>query len=87
MIPPERNADFVAAMEHVLDVYKRPYDPAFPVVCMDETSKQLIKETRTPIPGVAGRQARHDYEYERCGVCSIFMANANGGLEVSQVAV
>ena len=62
-------------MENVLDVYKRPYDPIFPVVCMDETPRQLIKETRTPIPRAPGRLERHDYEYERCGVCTVFMAN------------
>jgi hypothetical protein len=55
-------------MEHLLDVYKRPYDPQHPVVCMDETPRQLIKETRRPIPGTKGRLERHDYEYERCGV-------------------
>jgi hypothetical protein len=62
-------------MEHLLDVYKRPYDPRNPLVCMDETPRQLIKETRTPIPGAKGRPERHDYEYERCGVFNIFMAN------------
>lgn len=62
-------------MEHVLDVYKRPYDPRRPVVCMDESPRQLIKETRVPIPLAPGRPKRHDYEYERCGVCNIFMAN------------
>lgn len=62
-------------MENVLDVYKRPYDPEFPVVCMDETPRQLIRETRIPIPGAAGRPERHDYEYERCGVYTVFMAN------------
>ena len=62
-------------MEHVLEVYKRPYDPNHPVVCMDETPRQLIKETRTPIPGAQGRPERHDYEYERCGVFNVFMAN------------
>ena len=61
-------------MEEVLDVYKRPYNPGFPVICMDETPRQLIKETRTPIIGAAGRPERHDYEYERCGVCNVFMA-------------
>jgi len=75
VIPPDENSDFVAAMEHVLDVYKLPYNADFPVVCMDETPKQLIKETRTPIPGGRGRLERHDYEYERCGVANIFMAN------------
>lgn len=62
-------------MEDVLDVYTRPYDPQFPVVCMDETPRQLIKETRTPIPGTMGRLERHDYEYERCGVFTVFMAS------------
>ena len=62
-------------MEHLLDVYKRPYDPRNPLVCMDETPRQLIKETRTPIPGAKGRPERHDYEYERCGVFNVFMAN------------
>jgi hypothetical protein len=61
-------------MEKVLDVYKRPYNPAYPVVCMDESPRQLIKETRQVIPVKAGRIARQDYEYERCGVCNIFMA-------------
>jgi hypothetical protein len=62
-------------MEQVLDVYKAPYDPDFPVVCMDESPKQLIKETRTPIPMKKGSERKEDYEYERCGVANIFMAN------------
>lgn len=62
-------------MENVLDVYKRPYSADFPVVCMDETPRQLIKETRTPTLCAVGRIERHDYEYERCGVCNVFMAN------------
>lgn len=74
MIPPQGNAEFVAGMEKVLDVYRRPYDPAFPVVCMDETPRQLIRETRTPVPMGPGRPARHDYEYRRCGTCNVFMA-------------
>ena len=74
MIPPQRNADFAAAMEHVLDAYRRPYDKAFPVVCMDETPRQLIRETRVPVAAVPGRPARHDYEYRRCGTCNVFMA-------------
>ncbi len=75
MIPPDQNSSFVANMEKVLDVYKRLYNPKFPVVCMDESPKQLIKETRKPIQAFPGQLARHDYEYERCGVCNIFMAN------------
>jgi len=61
-------------MEMVLDVYKRPFDPLYPVVCMDESPKQLIAETKLPIPASPGRVARHDYEYRRCGVCNIFLA-------------
>lgn len=74
VIPPRQNGDFVAQMELVLDVYKRPYDPLHPVVCMDESPRQLIRETKIPIPPGPGRAARHDYEYERCGVCNVFMA-------------
>ena len=61
-------------MEMVLDVYKRPFDPRYPVVCMDESPKQLIAETRIPIPASPGQPARHDYEYRRRGVCNIFLA-------------
>jgi len=75
VIPPKQSSAFVAHMENVLDVYKRPYDPDFPVVCMDESPKQLIAETKTPVPVKPGRSARYDYEYERMGVCNIFMAN------------
>ena len=60
-------------MEDVLEVYQRPHDPACPVVCVDETSKQLIAETRVPIPAKPGRPARHDYEYERNGTANLFM--------------
>jgi hypothetical protein len=60
-------------MEEVLAVYKRPHDPRRPLVCLDETSKQMIRETRTPIPGKPGRAARYDYEYERNGVANLFM--------------
>ncbi|WP_142084373.1 IS630 family transposase [Roseinatronobacter monicus] len=73
VIPPKANAGFVAAMENVLDVYTRPHDQNRPLVCLDETSKQLTRETRTPIPMQPGREARHDYEYERAGVASLFM--------------
>ena len=60
-------------MEDVLDVYHRPRDPECPVVCLDETSKQLIAETRVPIPAKPGRPGRIDYEYERNGTANIFM--------------
>lgn len=62
-------------MESVLDVYKTPYDKRFPVVCMDESPKQLIKQTRCHIAGSPGKDAREDYEYERKGVANIFMVN------------
>lgn len=73
MIAPQACAAFVANMEDVLAVYQRPHDPQRPVVCLDETSKQLIKETRAPLPAKRGRKARHDYEYERNGVANLFM--------------
>ena len=60
-------------MEDVLEVYQRPPDAACPVVCVDETSKQLIAETRVPIAAKPGRPARHDYEYERNGTTNLFM--------------
>jgi DDE superfamily endonuclease len=60
-------------MEDVLEVYQRPHDPAYPVVCLDETSKQLIAETRAPIAAKPGRPARVDYEYQRNGTANLFM--------------
>jgi transposase len=60
-------------MEDVLDVYKRPYDPWRPLVCVDETSKQLIGETREEIPPAPGQLLRYDYEYKRNGVANLFM--------------
>ena len=62
-------------MEDVLDVYTRPYDPRRPQVCLDETSVQLVAETRIPLPTAPGRPARYDYEYERNGQCALFMLN------------
>jgi len=75
LIPTAIGGDFVANMENVLDVYKRPYSEEFPLVCMDESPRQLIKETRTPIKMQKGSEKKSDYEYERCGVCNIFIAN------------
>ena len=60
-------------MEDTLDVYKRPYDETHPLICMDESSKQHIKDTRQPIPAKPGAVARYDTEYERNGVSNIFM--------------
>jgi hypothetical protein len=76
VIPPLQNGDFVANMENVLDVYKRPYDENHPVVCMDESPKQLIAETKTPIEAKPGSLEKFDYEYERKGVCNIFTCTA-----------
>jgi len=73
VIAPQANAEFVCAMEDVLDLYHEPYDPLRPVVCFDETNKQLISETRTPLPMMPGYPQRYDYEYERHGTCNIFM--------------
>lgn len=60
-------------MEDVLDVYKQPYDPLYPQVCFDECSKQLVAETRLPLPIEPGQPERYDYEYERNGVCNLFL--------------
>ena len=73
VIPPEADAEFVANMEEVLEVYERPYDPDYPVVCMDEQPVQLLKETRVPIKATKKHARRVDYEYERNGTASIFM--------------
>jgi hypothetical protein len=72
-IAPLENADFVCAMEDVLDAYKRPYDPENPLVCMDESSKQQTLEIRVPLPVEPGKPERFDTEYERNGVSNVFM--------------
>jgi DDE superfamily endonuclease len=73
VIPPEADGEFVAHMEEVLETYEKPYNPACPVLCMDEQPVQLLKETRTPIPATANHGKRVDYEYERAGTTNIFM--------------
>ena len=73
VIPPQADAEFVANMEAVLETYEKPYDPACPVLCMDEQPVQLLKETRVPIPATAKHGPRVDYEYERAGTANIFM--------------
>lgn len=73
-IPPKASAEFVYHMEDVLDVYHRPYDPRFPVVCVDETLKQLLGEVREPLPQGPGRVERYDSVYQRNGVASLFLA-------------
>lgn len=72
-ILPEQDAAFVCQMEQVLEVYKRPYDPQRPVVCMDEQPKQLISEVSQPVPVQPGKPACVDYEYVREGCCNVWM--------------
>jgi hypothetical protein len=62
-------------MEDVLDVYQRPHDPRRPVVCLDETSRQVLAETRDPLPAAPGHVARHDPEYARQGVVNVFLVS------------
>lgn len=73
VIPPEADAEFVAHMEDVLDVYSRPYDANLPVLCMDEQPVQLVAEVNTPIEATKHHPRRVDYEYKRAGVANIFM--------------
>ncbi len=73
VIPPEANAEFVANMENVLEIYEKPHDSSRPVICMDEQQVQLVKETRSEIPATKNHPRRVDYEYERNGTASIFM--------------
>jgi hypothetical protein len=73
-IPPKQNAAFVAEMEQVLDEYQRPYDPRFPSVCMDESSKQLIADVQDPLPLQPGQVERQDCNYQRLGVGNLFVA-------------
>ena len=72
-LPGAPNAAFVCAMEDVLDVYTRPYDPQHPTVCLDETSKQLVGEVQAPRPAIPGHPARYDHHYVRQGVANVFM--------------
>jgi len=73
VIPPQQDAEFVAQMEEVLDLYSLPYDEEIPLVCMDEQPVQFLGETRVPIPAKPGHPARVDYEYERKGTANVFM--------------
>jgi hypothetical protein len=73
VIPPKADAEFVAAMEDVLEVYHRPYDESRPLVCLDEASKQLVGEVVEPIPAEPGQPQRYDYEYVRNGTANLFM--------------
>jgi hypothetical protein len=69
---PEVSAEFVAHLEDVLDVYEAPYDQCRPVVCLDESPKQLIEETRVPLPMQSGQRTRYDGKYKRNGTCTVF---------------
>lgn len=73
MLPPEQSGDFVWRREDVLEVYTRPYDPRRPVICMDEVSKQVLREVRAPLPMRPGQVRREDYEYVRGGVLNLFL--------------
>jgi DDE superfamily endonuclease len=72
-IPPKASGAFVAQLEEVLDLYEKPYDSRYPLACMDETSKQLVNDAQAPLPPQPGQIARQDYEYERNGVCNLFI--------------
>ena len=86
MIPPEADAEFAANMERVLDAYARPYDAAWPVLCMDEQPVQLVRETRRPIAATAKRPRRVDYEYERAGTASTSVLRALGWISAGDCA-
>jgi hypothetical protein len=73
-IPPKQSAEFVCQMEDVLAVYQRPYDAQHPVVCLDETFRQLVGEVREPLPTQPGAGERYDSVYVRNGVASVFLA-------------
>jgi hypothetical protein len=74
VIPPKKSARFVWRMEEVLDLYERPHDTLFPVVCFDERPCQLLAEVREPLPTGPGRPERPDHEYERRGTAHVLMA-------------
>ena len=70
----ELTEEYRRRMYELLDLYARPHDPREPVICLDEKSKQMLRETRSPLPGRPGMLAKQDYEYERAGTCNIFVA-------------
>jgi DDE superfamily endonuclease len=76
VIPPEEDAGFICQMEEVLDLYRQSEDPNYPLVCFDETSKQLTKETHIPQAAEPGQVAREDYQYERNGTANLFIFSA-----------
>jgi len=72
-IPKQNNAEFVARMENVLELYAMPYNPNIPLVCMDEKPYQLLDDKMKSLPISPGKEMLEDYEYIRCGTCSIFV--------------
>lgn len=82
----EITAEYRARMYKLLALYARPYDPREPVICLDEKSKQLLRQTRAPLPAKPATPVREDYEYERMGTCNIFVAvEPLGGKRLAQV--
>ena len=71
---PKLTEEFRERMEDVLDQYEKPYDPVEPVICLDEQPYQLLDDARPSQRAAPGKLAKHDYEYRRCGTCSIFVA-------------
>ena len=70
----ELTEEYRRRMYELLDLYARPHDPREPVICLDEKCKQLLRETRRPLPAKPGTVAKQDYEYERAGTCNLFVA-------------
>lgn len=82
----ELTSEYRRRMYDLLNLYARPHDPMEPVICIDEKSKQLLRETRRPLAGRPGTTAKHDYEYERAGTCNIFVAvEPRGQRRITQV--
>lgn len=82
----ELTAEYRRRMYELLDLYARPYDAREPVICLDEKCKQLLRETRDPLPAAPGSLAKTDYEYERAGTCNIFVAvEPRGRRRIAQV--
>jgi FtsP/CotA-like multicopper oxidase with cupredoxin domain len=77
VIPPKVSEEFVCQMEEVLQLYTMPKQEYYPLICFDETSKQLVKETRAPIPTEFGHPERYDFEYERNGTANLFICFAS----------
>jgi hypothetical protein len=82
----ELTAEYRRCRYELLELYARPYDPREPVICLDEKCKQLLRETRRPLPAKVATLAKEDYEYERAGTCNIFLAvEPRGQRRIAQV--